>query len=152
MKKIKLHSQIVPVQTNKAQVCPHIYDNQPQKKKQKKPRKASAQSRVHSSSIFFFLLIRVPFVLIKHWQSSGGRNVANKSSQILCCCCRVHPRSTLSHPTQYHFSWLMIFVGGHRLLLILYSSPTYQFEFCILEGPGYSFRIEGWLPRYMFVI
>ena len=112
---IKLQSQIVvPVQTNKAQVCPHIYDNQPQKKKQKKHRKASAQSRVHSSSIFFFLLIRVPFVLIKHWQSSGGRNVANKSSQILCCCCRVHPRSTLSHPTQYHFSWLMIFVGGHR--------------------------------------
>ena len=44
---IKLQSQIVvPVQTNKAQVCPHIYDNQPQKKKQKKPRKASAQSRV----------------------------------------------------------------------------------------------------------
>ena len=112
---IKLQSQIVvPVQTNKAQVCPHIYDNQPQKKKQKKHRKASAQSRVHSSSIFFLLLIRVPFVLIKHWQSSGGRNVANKSSQILCCCCRVHPRSTLSHPTQYHFSWLMIFVGGHR--------------------------------------
>ena len=111
---IKLQSQIVvPVQTNKAQVCPHIYDNQPQKKKQKKPRKASAQSRVHSSSIFFLLLIRVPFVLIKRWQSSGGRNVANKSSQILCCCCRVHPRSTLSHPTQYHFSWLMIFVGGH---------------------------------------
>ena len=34
---IKLQSQIVvPVQTNKAQVCPHIYDNQPQKKKQKK--------------------------------------------------------------------------------------------------------------------
>ena len=112
---IKLQTQIVvPVQTNKAQVCSHIYDNQPQKKKQKKPRKASAQSRVHSSSIFFLLLIRVPFVLIKHWQSSGGRNVANKSSQILCCCCRVHPRSTLSHPTQYHFSWLMIFVGGHR--------------------------------------
>ena len=51
---IKLQSQIVvPVQTNKAQVCPHIYDNQSQKKKQKKPRKASAQSRVHSSSIFF---------------------------------------------------------------------------------------------------
>ena len=84
---IKLQSQIVvPVQTNKAQVCPHIW--QPaSKKKQKKHRKASAQSRV----AFFFLLIGAPFVLIKHWQSSGGRNVANKSSQILCCCyCRVH--------------------------------------------------------------
>ena len=47
MKKIELHSQIVPVQTNKAQVCLLIYDNQPQKKKQKKAyRKASAQSRV----------------------------------------------------------------------------------------------------------
>ena len=33
---IKLQSQVVPVQTNKAQVCPHIYDNQSQKKKQKK--------------------------------------------------------------------------------------------------------------------
>ena len=136
---IKLQSQVVPVQTNKAQVCPHIYDNQPQKKKQKKPRKASAQSRVHSSSIFFLLLIRVPFVLIKHWQSSGGRNVANKSSQILCCCyCRVHtPKKYLITSDSVSFLMTDDFRWWPSSPVDpIYSSPTYQFEFCILEGPG----------------
>ena len=114
---IKLQSQIVvPVQTNKAQVCPHIYDNQPQKKKQKKPRKASAQSRVHSSSIFFFFLSEYRL----SWSSTGKpQEDATWPISLLRSCAAatveyIHPRSTLSHPTQYHFSWLMIFVGGHR--------------------------------------
>ena len=150
---MKLQSQIVvPVQTNKAQVCPHIYDNQPQKKKQKKPRKASAQSRVHSSSIFF------SFFLSEYrlsWSSTGNpqEDATWPISLLRSCAAAVeytqevpyHIRlSIISH--DWWFSLVAI------VLLILYSSPTYQFEFCILEGPGYSFRIEGWLPRYMFVI
>ena len=67
---IKLQSQIVvPVQTNKAQVCPHIYDNQPQKKKQKKSiGKLLLKVEYIVVAFFFFFLSEYRL----SWSSTGN--------------------------------------------------------------------------------